>query len=117
MLARIGYHFGDVDMRYSSVHDQRRAVVEWLFRLTDEGPEVRGCTLHTKHAGFLEIGIPVYAPKSFWQMRAMVYKGMNSAEVRRMEQVVAADAVYGGPKGCDLDAPRWSRKKASRSRR
>lgn len=97
MVAQIGHHFDDIETRYSSAHDQCRAVVELLFRITDEEPEVMEYMLHTKHVEFLEKGIPVCSSKPFRQMRAMVYKGMKSGEVRRMDPTVAANAVYGGP--------------------
>ena len=97
MVTRIGRHFDDIEARYSTAHDRCRAVVELLFRITDEEPEVMEYMLHTKHVEFLDKGIPVCSSKPFRQMRAMVHKGMKTGEVRAMDPTVAANAVYGGP--------------------
>ncbi len=97
MVDRIGRHFDEIEARFSTAHDRCRAVVELLFRITDEEPEVMEYMLHTKHIEFLEDGIAVCSSKPFRQMRAMVHKGMKTGEVRPMDPTVAANAVYGGP--------------------
>ncbi len=97
MVTRIGRDFDDIEARYSTAHDRCRAVVERLFRITDEEPEVMEYMLHTKHMEFLDNGVPVCSSKPFRQMRAMVHKGMKTGEVRAMNPTVAANALYGGP--------------------
>lgn len=97
LVDRMGRHFDDIEVRYRTAHDRCRAVVELLFCLTDEEPRVMEYMLHTKHTEFLEQGVPVCSSRPFRQMRAMVYKGMKTGEVRPMDPTVAANAVYGGP--------------------
>lgn len=97
MVDRIGHHFDEIEKSFSTTHDRCRAVVELLFLITDEEPEVMEYMLHTKHVEFLGNGIPVCSSKPFRQMRAMVHKGMKTGEVRPMDPTVAANAVYGGP--------------------
>lgn len=96
LVARMGQHFDDIEARYSTAHDRCRAVINLLFQITEEEPEVMEYMLHTKHLEFLEDAIPVCSSRPFRQMRAMVQKGMKSGEVRPMDATVASNAVYGG---------------------
>ncbi len=96
LAARIDAAFEDIERRYSSAQERCRAVIELLFRLTEEEPDVMEFMLYAKHKEFLpDIG-PICSARPFQKMREFVSRGMVTGEVRSMDAMVAAASVYGG---------------------
>lgn len=97
LVARMGTAFDAIENQYQSAHDRCRAVVELLFTITDDEPAVMTYMLHAQHQEFMPGEKPVCSSRPFMQMRAMVGAGMATGEVRRMDPLVAATCVFGGP--------------------
>lgn len=72
-----------------------RAVVDGLFRLTEDDPEMIGFVLNARHREFLPDEPPICSSEPFVRMRELVQEGMQSGEVRVMDPMVAASAAYG----------------------
>lgn len=96
LVERMQAAFSDIEDRHRSAHDRCRAVIELLFRLTEEEPEVMRFMLFSRHREFIPELAPVCSSRPFIQMREMVSAGMATGEVRTMAPIVAAASVFGG---------------------
>lgn len=92
---RIEQAFADIESRHKSTADQCKAVIEYLFQITEKEPNAMEFMLYAKHKEFLPEKSPVCSSKPFRLMRQMVANGMIKGEVRPMDADVAAAAVYG----------------------
>lgn len=97
LVTRMGEAFDAIEGKYKTAHDRCRAVVELLFKIAEEEPAVMAYMLHAQHQEFMPNEMPVCSSRPFTQMRAMVKAGMETGEVRRMDPVVAATCLFGGP--------------------
>jgi AcrR family transcriptional regulator len=96
LVVRIDAAFDDIENQYSSSEDRCRAVIELLFRITEEEPDVMEFMLYAKHKEFLPDLNPICSARPFQKMREFVSRGMATGEVRPMDAMVAAASVYGG---------------------
>lgn len=85
-----------IEARHATAHDRCRAVIQLLFRLAETEPELVEFMLHAKHREFMPDEKPMCSSRPFAQMRAMVADGMAAGEIRQMDPLVAAAAVFGG---------------------
>lgn len=97
LVTRMGAAFDAIEGAHKTAQDRCRAVVELLFKIAEEEPAVMAYMLHTQHQEFMPSEMPVCSSRPFTQMRAMVRVGMETGEVRRMDPVVAATCLFGGP--------------------
>ena len=96
LVRRIDAAFDDIENRYSSAQERCRAVIELLFRITEEEPDVMEFMLYAKHREFLPDLAPICSARPFQKMREFVSRGTVTGEVRPVDPVVAAASVYGG---------------------
>ncbi len=96
LLERMETAFAQIEATHETTHDRCWAVVELLFRMTEEEPAVMRFMLFSRHREFIPDQKPVCSSRPFVQMREMVTAGMRSGEVREMAPIVAASAVFGG---------------------
>jgi AcrR family transcriptional regulator len=97
LVTRMGAAFDSIEGVHKTAHDRCRAVVELLFKIAEEEPAVMAYMLHAQHQEFMPNEMPVCSSRPFIQMRAMVKTGMETGEVSRMDPVVAATCLFGGP--------------------
>lgn len=97
LVARMGNAFDAITNTHRTAHDRCRAVMELLFQLTEEEPALMAYMLHAQHQEFMPGQAPVCSSRPFTQMRAMVAAGMETGEIRPMDSLVAATALFGGP--------------------
>ncbi len=97
LVARMGRAFDTIASTHPTTHDRCRAVVELLFQLTEDEPALMAYMLHAQHQEFMPGQAPVCSSQPFTQMRAMVVAGMDTGEIRPMDSLVAATALFGGP--------------------
>ena len=97
LVTRMGAAFDTIEGAHKTAHDRCRAVVESLFKIAEEEPAVMAYMLHAQHQEFMPGEMPVCSSRPFTQMRAMVRAGMETGEVRRMDPLVAATCLFGGP--------------------
>ncbi|QKT03944.1 TetR/AcrR family transcriptional regulator [Ectothiorhodospiraceae bacterium 2226] len=97
LVARMGAALDAIEAEHTTTHDRCRAVVALLLDIATAEPQVMAYMLRAQHQEFISGGSPVCSSKPFAQMRAMVRTGMARGEVREMEPVVAASALFGGP--------------------
>jgi AcrR family transcriptional regulator len=97
LVTRMGAAFDAIEGAHKTTHDRCCAVVELLFKIAEEEPAVMAYMLHAQHQEFMPGEMPVCSSRPFTQMRAMVRAGMETGEVRRMDPLVAATCLFGGP--------------------
>lgn len=96
LIARMQEEFSAIMRHHESTHDQCRAVVALLFRITESEPEVMTFMLYVKHREFLPEQRPVCSSAPFEQMRAMVQRGMERGEIVHCDLLVASTCLFGG---------------------
>lgn len=96
LIERIVADLTEIKKTHTSAHDRCRAVIELLFNITEQEPEVMDFMLYSKHREFLPNERPVCSSKPFEEMREMVKEGMTSGEIRVMDVMVASTCLYGG---------------------
>lgn len=96
LVERMESVLNDIERQYDTAQARCRAVIELLFRITEEEPEVMTYMLFVKHKEFMPGMAPICSSRPFRQMREMVVTGMKTGEVRPMDAMVAAASVFGG---------------------
>lgn len=96
LVGRMEHAFNDIERQHDTAHERCRAVIELLFRVTEEEPEVMTYMLFVKHKEFMPGMAPICSSKPFRHMRQMIVDGMANGEVRPMDDMVAAASVFGG---------------------
>jgi len=79
----------------NTAHDSCREVIAFLFKMTEEEPEVMEFMLSSKHRDFLPNEKPVCSSAPFNFMRELVKDGMVSGEIQLMDLMVASSCLYG----------------------
>lgn len=96
MIARMSSELADIKQHHNTAHDRCRAVIELLFKITEQEPEVMEFMLYSKHREFLPNVRPVCSSQPFEIMREFVQEGMNSGEIQKMDLMVASTCLFGG---------------------
>lgn len=97
LIDRMRGEFEAIMQQHESTHDQCRAVVELLFRITEMEPQVMTFMLYIKHREFLPSERPVCSSEPFELMREMVQRGMERGEIEQRDVLVASTCLFGGP--------------------
>ncbi len=92
---RIESAFADIEAQNKTSEAQCKAVITYLFQITDEEPCAMEFMLYAKHKEFLPEMAPVCSSKPFRLMRQMLVNGMIKGEIRPMDADIAAAMVYG----------------------
>ncbi|MGV1099648.1 TetR/AcrR family transcriptional regulator [Thiovibrio sp. JS02] len=86
----------DIMGRYGSTHDRCRAVVAYLFDLTEANPAAMQYMLYAKHREFMPDEKPVCSSRPFEMMKQMVSEGIVAGEIRDYPAYIAATSIFGG---------------------
>lgn len=89
--------FTNIIQIHQTAHDRCKAVVSYLFEITEKEPSAMQYMLYAKHREFMPKEKPVCSSKPFEMMKHMVIEGMESGEIREMDPNIAATSVFGGP--------------------
>lgn len=96
MIDRMSSELAIIKKNHDSAHDQCRAVIELLFNITEQEPEIMEFMLYSKHREFLPNERPVCSSKPFDLMREFVKEGMTKGEIQEMDLMVASTCLFGG---------------------
>ena len=80
---------------HNNAHDRCRAVITFLFEMTEEEPAAMEFMLSSKHRDFLPNEKPICSSMPFEMMRKLVKDGMLSGEIQLMDLMVASSCLYG----------------------
>lgn len=87
---------GEIVARYKTARERCHAIMDLLFRLTEEEPKSMEFMLHAKHREFIPTEKPVCSSKPFEAMRRIVTEGIARGEIRQMDVIVASTCLFGG---------------------
>jgi len=96
VVERMQVAIEEIQQKHLSVPEQCKAIIELLFVITENEPDLMRYMLHAKHAEFLSDVAPICSSSPFKKMRSIVSMGMKTKEVHEMDETVAAAAVFGG---------------------
>ena len=96
-LKRFDSKMDEIMQSHENTRDRCRAVVEFLFQLTEKEPNVMIYVLQARHQEFLPESPPLCSSKPFSKMQQMVALGIKNNELRQMDRLVAASCLFGGP--------------------
>lgn len=95
IVERLEKALEEICKEHSTTKAQCRAIIEMLYNITEREPELMKFMLHAKHKEFLPEQKPICSSNPFRMMRSLVTEGMKTGEVRKMDETVAAAAVFG----------------------
>lgn len=84
-----------IKQSHDTAHDRCKAVISYLFSLSEAQPRIMQYMLCSKHREFLPNEKPVCSSRPFALMKEMVGEGMAKGEIRKMDINVAAVSVFG----------------------
>ncbi len=87
----------EIMAEYRTAHDRCRAVVAYLFNLTESSPAAMQYMLYAKHREFMPDEKPVCSSRPFELMKEMVSEGIARGELREYPPYIAATSIFGGP--------------------
>ena len=96
LVERMEAEFSDIERGHETAEARCKAVIQRLFQITEEEPQVMAYMLFVKHKEFMPDSTPVCSSRPFTQMRKMVSDGMQAGELRSMDEMVSASSVFGG---------------------
>ncbi len=97
LIERMREELERITRQHETAHDQCRAVVSLLFRITETEPEVMTFMLYVKHREFLPNERPVCSSEPFEMMRDMVRQGIQHGEIAQCDVLAASSCLFGGP--------------------
>lgn len=96
LLGRMTALLEEIFEREVSARDRSQALLAALFALTTEEPTLMRFILHARHQEFLPTVTPICSTRPFRLMLELVEEGMVAGEIRQLEPLVAAAALFGG---------------------
>lgn len=96
LLKRMSESLEEIQRSNHSAHDRCRAVIVFLFEITEDEPQEMEFMMYSKHREFLPDENPICSSQPFELMREMVAQGMESGEIQNLDLMVASSCLYGG---------------------
>lgn len=81
---------------HSTAHDRCKAVITYLFDITEQQPDTVHYMLYAKHQEFMPEEKPVCSSRPFTLMKNIVIKGIEDGDIRNIDPNVAAVTIFGG---------------------
>lgn len=81
---------------HSTAHDRCKAVIAYLFDITELQPDTVHYMLYAKHQEFMPEEKPVCSSRPFTLMKNIVIKGIEDGTIRNIDPNVAAVTIFGG---------------------
>ena len=85
-----------VELKSNSAEDRCRDIIQLLFQVTEEEPDMMKFILQVRHREIFPEEVSIYATRPFQHMRQMVAEGMAKGEILTMDETVASTAVFCG---------------------
>ncbi|WP_163337801.1 TetR/AcrR family transcriptional regulator [Desulfopila sp. IMCC35008] len=79
-----------------SCHDRCKAIIEYLFEVTEKDKDTMHYMLYAKHREFMPEEKPVCSSRPFNLMKEIVEEGIRTKEIREIDINVAAVTIFGG---------------------
>ncbi len=96
LLQRMNELIDQIEKVHPETKQRCFAIIRTLFELTESEPHVMQFIIHARHKEFLPEEKSICSASAFVRMRAFVFTGIETGEIREMDPLVAAMIVYGG---------------------
>ncbi|MEW5746621.1 MAG: TetR/AcrR family transcriptional regulator [Nitrospirota bacterium] len=96
LVARMAEAVAVVMKELSTARDRSQAVIQLLFEMAEDDPEMMHFILYARHREFMPDEPPICSSRPFELMKDIVKEGMASGEIRPMDPLVAAAGLFGG---------------------
>lgn len=97
LLGEMAQQMNEIKRAHKTVQDRCRVIIATLFDLTESSPETMEFILHARHREFLPCEQPICSSKPFELMLKMVEEGIENGEICRLDPVIVATSIFGGP--------------------
>lgn len=81
---------------HETAHDRCKAVIAYLFDITEQQPDAMHYMLYAKHQEFMPEEKPVCSSRPFTLMKNIVMQGIEDGTIRKIDPNVAAVTIFGG---------------------
>ena len=95
LMGRLDDSLAEIRRTNKTAADRTRAVVDLLFTLTEEAPDVMRFLLLSNHREFIPDEKPLNSSSAFEGFREILSDGIKTGEIRRMNPVTAYASFYG----------------------
>jgi len=95
ILDNLNVSIDDIRRRNKKVVDQLREIVDLMFTLTDEAPEIMRFLLILNVSEFLPEEKPIHESKPFQKIQRIMQAGIKSGEIRALEPAVIFSQFFG----------------------
>ncbi len=95
LVARMDDSLAEIRRTQETVADRTRAVVDLLFTLTEEAPEVMRFLLLSNYREFLPLEKSLSSSPAFEGFREILSDGIKNGDIRRMSPAMAYASFYG----------------------
>lgn len=85
----------DIMQDHDSTKDRCRAVITYLFELTEQEPNKMDYMLHMNHKEFIPDQKPVCSSVPFELIANMIPQGMGTGEIKDMDPIAASVCIFG----------------------
>ena len=95
LVSSMNKEIADIVKSCDSARECSRALIVYLFSMTDNLPTEVKYILHAKHQEFMPDEPPFCSTKPFEMIKEMVQKGISRGEIRKMNPIVATTCLFG----------------------
>jgi len=95
ILDNLNISIDDIRRRNKKVVDQLREIVDLMFTLTDEAPEIMRFLLILNISEFLPEEKPIHESKPFQKIQRIIQAGIKSGEIRALEPAIIFSQFFG----------------------
>lgn len=95
LLGRMTEAFEAIQHDNQSTADRCRAIIAFLFEMTESSREEMEFMLYAKHREFMPSAIPICSSKPFAMMREIVQEGIDKGELRDLELTITTTCLFG----------------------
>lgn len=81
---------------HESTQDSCKALMGFLFEMTETQPAAMEFMLNAKHQEFMPSAIPICSSRPLTLMREIVQRGIEAGEIREMDVTLATTCLFGG---------------------
>jgi TetR/AcrR family transcriptional regulator, repressor of fatR-cypB operon len=95
LIDRLNHSIDEIRRTHKTTIERARAVVDLMFTLTEQAPEVMQFILFSRHQEFLSDEKPMSSAAPFEKLCKLMLEGMKSGEIRRMDPRLASACFFG----------------------
>jgi AcrR family transcriptional regulator len=95
ILDSLSISIDDIRRRNRKASEQLREIVDLLFKLTDDAPEIIQFLLFVKAEEFLSDATPLLATPAFNKIQRIIQNGIKEGEIRPIDALLAYNYFFG----------------------